>query len=657
MKIIVGLVLIVGMVFASQENLIKSFEGTSFDFDPQEKFIALGTEDSKVKIWDFKKQDFIKIFSVNESKIHKIKISPNGRFLAAGSFSNSGKNIKTLNIWNLSDGTLWNKYEVSGRGANFNFMNFSPDSKYLIASGANDMVYFFDIQNKQLIKERDIGYKIIFNPVNQEEIVSFSYNGYIKVESLTIHNANLEKKIVFNARPLKWDINSVQYSHDGQYLVSGHGSGRINLINIAKKTYETIFTNNYSVYSVDINNNKSFIVFGTAGGKIKVLDIKNQKILQTFEEDKGKTNTVAFSPSEKYIASRNYSEKLIELWDNSELINIDNEYKQLSEKSDISKYKNLLKKIKDTKYEGIYFFDEVTKKIAKADFQNSNSNNTIASYKKFIKENPNSSQVKEAWKNIYKLVYKEANSKNTVTSYKKFTNEYPKAPQVKEAWQNIYKLEFALVKKENNIVGYEWFIKTYPNAPQVKEAITTMHKLAFAQAKKIHAVSSYDTFIIAYPYAKEVKDALFVSNQLQTNKILGMKQDDEKKARLLAVKIKKMTLRMKGANNKAGYEMVINRMSNLLTEKFEATDASLRYYESKEFTDFVATFKDTMNEVKSILNQISSNTSDISSYTQKLVNVSEQGFADAKADRKMTEYKNQKHREWEKFMHYKDRGY
>ncbi len=228
---------------------------------------------------------------------------------------------------------------------------------------------------------------------------------------------------------------------------------------------------------------------------------------------------------------------------------------------------------------------------------------------------------------------------------------------IKEKIKNTVAPIYAEIQQQNNISGYEWFINTYPKVPQVKEAIQNIYKLAYTKAKQINTISSYNTFIIAYPYALQINEVVKKSFILETNKFIKIKKDNEKKARLLAVKIKKMTLRMKKSNAKIGYEIVIDRMTRLLTEKYEETDASLRYYESKEFTDFTLKFDKTMNDIKKILNHIANDTSDISFYAKKMINISSQGFSDAKADREMSKYKSEQHHKWDKRMHYMEKGY
>ncbi|MEA2051021.1 MAG: DUF1566 domain-containing protein [Campylobacterota bacterium] len=249
----------------------------------------------------------------------------------------------------------------------------------------------------------------------------------------------------------------------------------------------------------------------------------------------------------------------------------------------------------------------------------------------------------------YKVIYPKVKKQNNISGYEWFIKTHPKAPQVKEAQQNIYKLAYLPTKQQNNISGYEWFIKTYPKAPQVKEAIKNIHKLAYNKAKDINTISAYNTFIYSYPFASQVRDANDRAYDLESLKYKKLKKDDEKKARLLAVRIKKLTVSMKRKNNKDGYIIVKDRMIKLLTEQYEETDASLRYYESKEFTDFTNTFENVMSSISSKL-------SSIERYSSEILNTSKQGFKDSKADREMSRYKDEQHRQWEKRMRVRDKG-
>jgi len=99
------------------------------------------------------------------------------------------------------------------------------------------------------------------------------------------------------------------------------------------------------------------------------------------------------------------------------------------------------------------------------------------------------------------------------------------------------------------------------------------------------------------------------------------------------------------------YFLVQNfRVRLTVTEQYEETDASLRYYESKEFTDFTNTFENIMSSINRKL-------SNIERYSSEILSTSKQGFEDAKADRQMSRYKSEQQHEWEKRMHLREKGY
>jgi hypothetical protein len=315
--------------------------------------------------------------------------------------------------------------------------------------------------------------------------------------------------------------------------------------------------------------------------------------------------------------------------------------------------------------------DKAILKIVSPIYKEVKQKNNIESYEWFIKKYSHAPQVKDAIKNIHQLAYQKVKQKNNIESYEWFIKTYPKASQVQDAIKNIYKL----LKKQNNIAGYEWFIKTYPQAPQVKDAISKIHQLAFDEAQDIDTISAYNTFIISYPMATEVKDANEFAKELERykytdtlpswfrsimpdfladifNSIFGVFSNDEKKSRALLIKAKQIERQGNEyyGDKKAGYVMITNRMYDLLQEEYNDTDATLRFLESEEFKDFVRIFKSVMRSMNDRL-------TDISRYSSEILEVSKQGFSEANTDRDMSAYYTKQHREWEKNMHLRDKGY
>jgi len=335
-----------------------------------------------------------------------------------------------------------------------------------------------------------------------------------------------------------------------------------------------------------------------------------------------------------------------------------------------ARYENtskLQRVIKDTRNRKIRLLRNKKEKdfnrLTKLEFEKVKSKNTIDGYIQFINKYKLSKEMNMACKELYILV----KYKNDIKIYDKFihTNLYSsnKKELKIDAISNIYKL----IKMKNNISGYEWFIQNYPNSIKVKEAISNIHKLAYDKVLSINTISAYNTFIIAYPYAKQIREISNKAYKIEEKKYtdLGMfgffsnESKMEKRARKLLIKAKQIE-RMSddySGNVKAGYKIVANRMYDLLQEKFDDSEATLRYLESQEFRNFVKSFRSVMKDIKYTLNKINSNTSNIERYTKQMLNVSKEGFQSSKVDRDMASYKLAQHDKWEKLMHFRDKGY
>lgn len=219
---------------------------------------------------------------------------------------------------------------------------------------------------------------------------------------------------------------------------------------------------------------------------------------------------------------------------------------------------------------------------------------------------------------------------------------------------------FNIVKREHNISGYEWFIDKFPKASEVKQSIAAIHRIAFEEAKNIDTLSAYNTFVITYPSSVEAKEAQSLAYDIEEEEYLDIgffsfydtDEKMEKMARKLLIKAKQIERDSKDYNRDArlGYVLVTNRMYDLLQKEFDDSEATLRHLESKEFQDFVGVFKRALREVNSRLDNITK-------YAKEAVYVSKKGFESASADRAMASFKQEQHREWEKYIQLREKGY
>lgn len=258
--------------------------------------------------------------------------------------------------------------------------------------------------------------------------------------------------------------------------------------------------------------------------------------------------------------------------------------------------------------------------------------------------------IKQAKEDRYTLL----TANDRFSDYRNFIEKFPHSLQAERAKETLYRV----VKKRNTLAGYEWFIEQFPDFPNSNKVIQRLHTLAFEQAHTQDTLTAYNDFILQYPYAKEISEALKRSAQLEARFYTQQPTNTAIQARLLAVRIKKLSLRLKQQTSSSserikatvGYQLIIKRMSDLLTEHYESTDAALRYYESKEFTDFSRQLHDTLADIQQVLANIEQQSLFNSIDLQELLALSKTGFIQADISRNTHERKAKQHRKWNNFM-------
>ena len=101
--------------------------GRFLSFSPEGDFLAIGTWDAKVKLWDPRTRRLINVLQTQSPRIRAVAYSPDGRTLAAGS-----RNLLTL--WNASAGYM--EGQQIETTAWVRSVAFSSDSE-LVASGTD----------------------------------------------------------------------------------------------------------------------------------------------------------------------------------------------------------------------------------------------------------------------------------------------------------------------------------------------------------------------------------------------------------------------------------------------------------------------------------------------------------------------------------------
>jgi len=235
---------------------------TSIAFSPDDQWIAGGSEDSTIRVWELGTGKEFHTLTGHSEFIRSIAISPDGTLLASA----SGEIIK---LWELSTGQEIRT--LSGHSELIQRITFSPDGQ-MLASGGND----------KTIK--------LWNPETGEEI-------------RTLSGTNL--------------IDAVSFSPDGQMLVSCDRDHKIKLWNL--ETGEEIRTfsgHSHTIRAVTFSPDGNTLASGSCDKTIKIWNLETGALVHTLTGHSGwfaAVNSVAFTPDGQILVSGS-DDKTIKLW-------------------------------------------------------------------------------------------------------------------------------------------------------------------------------------------------------------------------------------------------------------------------------------------------------------------------------------------------------
>ncbi|MDA3870769.1 MAG: caspase family protein [Candidatus Marinimicrobia bacterium] len=231
--LILILLLFSSFVFATDMNdfkLVKTLNDhsspvRSVSFSSDCIYLASGSSDNTVKIYDTDNWQLIKTLSDHSKGVNSVSFSSDGRYLASGSWDNTVK-IYDTNNWQLIKTLKDHSNSVLS-------VSFSSDGKYFASGSRDNNVKIYFTSNWQLIKTlRDHS-----NSVNS---VSFSSDGrYLAsgssdktVKIYGTDNWQLIKTLRDHSMWVGF-VNSVSFSSDCIYLASGSSDKTVKIYSVS----------------------------------------------------------------------------------------------------------------------------------------------------------------------------------------------------------------------------------------------------------------------------------------------------------------------------------------------------------------------------------------------------------------------------------------
>jgi WD40 repeat protein len=278
----------------------------SLSFSPDSKSIAVGVGDSKLRLWNLEKGDYISL-EEGGNTINSVAFSPDGKFIAS-----SDHNGTTI-LWNLIGREPMN---LKGKIKYVGDMNFSSDSKTIIVAESTqgslefDKNYTVDIWNLDNKQAKNIPFKSNHQPLAK----SFSPDGKMIAIARFNENTSLFKIDGTLLASISEISQNLTFSPDNKILLSTpYGNTKLNFWNLDGSLVKTISDPlNDPIFSPD---GKTLASIDTIGN-IKLLDLEGKQF-KTFVGCISPVfhSTLNFSPDGTIVAASCERDNTAKLWD------------------------------------------------------------------------------------------------------------------------------------------------------------------------------------------------------------------------------------------------------------------------------------------------------------------------------------------------------
>ena len=321
---------------------------TAVVFSPDGRWVASGSFDDTIKIWDFETGRELRSFIGHSGAVKALACSTDGKWLA------SGGNDGTVRIWEVESGREIRNLDI--HEGSIEAVAFSPDGRRIASGGSGNTIFIYDTgTGKELAKLSDnVGSitALTFSP-DGRLLASGSADRTVKIwdaekgkqirelkghtEKIDVLRFNATGEMLASAGPDKtvrlWKTSS------GREIASlkGH-AGRITAINFiddvqlmsvdtshlikfwntsAKRETATIgkpASSDDESESAVFSTDGRFIAAGSGDGTVTLSDAKTGDKLRKLENHTSGSYGVAFSPDGHWLASAGFDNTL-KLWD------------------------------------------------------------------------------------------------------------------------------------------------------------------------------------------------------------------------------------------------------------------------------------------------------------------------------------------------------
>ncbi|KAF2464685.1 WD40 repeat-like protein [Lindgomyces ingoldianus] len=266
---------------------------SSVAFSHNSTWLASGSYDNTVRIWDVSNGECLQTLEGHSSSVSSVTFSHDSTRLASES------NDNTVKIWDASSSECLQTLE--GHTGLVSSVAFSHDSTRLASGSGDCAVKIWDVSSGdylQTLKGHSSSvYSVAFSH-DSARLASGSYDNTVKVWDAS--SGECLQTLDGHSRP----VSLVTFSHNSIWLASGLYNNTVKIWDASSgECLQTLEGHSDWVSSVAFSHDSTRLVSGSYDNTVKIRDASNGECLQTLDGDSSSVSLVAFSHDSTRLAS------------------------------------------------------------------------------------------------------------------------------------------------------------------------------------------------------------------------------------------------------------------------------------------------------------------------------------------------------------------
>ncbi|KAI9767962.1 MAG: hypothetical protein M1840_005274 [Geoglossum simile] len=278
----------------------------SVAFSHNSAWLASGSYDRSVKIWDASSGECLQTLKGHSSSVHSVAFSHNSAWLASGSYDRSVK------IWDASSGECLKT--LKGHSSLVRSVTFSHNSAWLASGSYDQTVKIWDASSGECLKTLK-GHSSFVRSVTFSHNSAWLASGSDD-QTVKIWDASSGECLQTLKGHSSW-VHSVTFSHNSAWLASGSDDQTVKIWDASSgECLKTLKGHSSSVRSVAFSHNSAWLASGSYDQSVKIWDASSGECLQTLKGHSSWVHSVTFSHDSAWLASGSFDQS-VKIWDAS----------------------------------------------------------------------------------------------------------------------------------------------------------------------------------------------------------------------------------------------------------------------------------------------------------------------------------------------------